>query len=291
MRLDLARAVADAALYERYLYPYRANSSENESRWRFGVLGPMGAEAGGWGESSTMSMQCLLTSPSRLVLHLRFLQVQHRVSRDSDDARGVHVSSANGRSWLAWDETVEQELTFELSPFDLEAGGTVVPLGVKGGDEKEPSGVGERGVIRRRWPLTAEMRAATVPSHGCIRLDVTLLNLHAGCTDTDDATRHSLIGTHVIIEAHDTDFVSILEPPEQVAAAAAACTQHRLWPVLGGESGDTDLLLGLPVILGDHPEITIESFPPESVDGGWPGPPDIQEPEPPASGADANFRR
>ena len=38
---DRARAVADAVLYEGYLlYPYRANSRKNQSRWQFGVLGP-----------------------------------------------------------------------------------------------------------------------------------------------------------------------------------------------------------------------------------------------------------
>ena len=37
---DRARAVADAVLYEGYLlYPYRATSSKNQSRWQFGVLG------------------------------------------------------------------------------------------------------------------------------------------------------------------------------------------------------------------------------------------------------------
>ena len=38
---DRARAIADAVLYEGYLlYPYRATSSKNQSRWQFGVVGP-----------------------------------------------------------------------------------------------------------------------------------------------------------------------------------------------------------------------------------------------------------
>ena len=38
-----ARAIADAVLYEGYLlYPYRANSRKNQTRWQFGVLGPVG---------------------------------------------------------------------------------------------------------------------------------------------------------------------------------------------------------------------------------------------------------
>ena len=49
--LDGVRAVADAVLYEGYLlYPYRASSAKNRSRWQFGVLGPPRASADSFGE-------------------------------------------------------------------------------------------------------------------------------------------------------------------------------------------------------------------------------------------------
>src|SRR5919109_2164629 len=39
--LAMARAVADAVLYEGYLlYPYRRSSGKNRVRWQFGVLAP-----------------------------------------------------------------------------------------------------------------------------------------------------------------------------------------------------------------------------------------------------------
>ena len=48
---ERARAIADAVLYEGYLlYPYRATSSKNQSRWQFGVVGPPGASDAGLGE-------------------------------------------------------------------------------------------------------------------------------------------------------------------------------------------------------------------------------------------------
>ena len=51
---DRARAIADAVLYEGYLlYPYRATSSKNQSRWQFGVVGPPGAAAAGIGEDDS----------------------------------------------------------------------------------------------------------------------------------------------------------------------------------------------------------------------------------------------
>ena len=58
---ERARAVADAVLYEGYLlYPYRANSRKNQSRWQFGVLGPDRAPSAASARTTTMSAQCLL---------------------------------------------------------------------------------------------------------------------------------------------------------------------------------------------------------------------------------------
>ena len=52
---DRASAVADAVLYEGYLlYPYRATSGKNQSRWQFGVLGPPRAAERGLGEDDTL---------------------------------------------------------------------------------------------------------------------------------------------------------------------------------------------------------------------------------------------
>ena len=293
MRLDRVRAVAAALLYDGFLlYPYRASSGTNQTRSRFGVLGPVGAAEAGVGESPTMSMQCLLTSSTHLVVHLRFLQLQHRSVHDSNNTPVAELIDADVTSWLTWDEAVEHELTFELSPFDLEAGGTVLPVAVEGGVEGVPLGTDEGRAIRRRWPLTAEMRMATAPSDGCLRLDVEVLNLNAGpCSDAVESMRYSLIGTHVIIEARDADFVSMLEPPDDLAAPATACSQHRCWPVLGGEPGDTDLLLGLPIVLEDYPEIAVGDSPVAgSPEPAWPVLSDIRDADPPTPGSEDDFR-
>ena len=58
---ERVRAIADAVLYEGYLlYPYRANSGKNQSRWQFGVVGPPRAKERGIGEDSTLSAEVLL---------------------------------------------------------------------------------------------------------------------------------------------------------------------------------------------------------------------------------------
>ena len=64
---DRARTIADAVLYEGYLlYPYRATSRKNQSRWQFGVLGPPGAADAGIGEDDTLSAQVLVDGDSEL---------------------------------------------------------------------------------------------------------------------------------------------------------------------------------------------------------------------------------
>ncbi|HEY9264050.1 MAG TPA: hypothetical protein VIQ11_05540, partial [Mycobacterium sp.] len=86
---DRARAVADAVLYEGYLlYPYRATSAKNQSRWQFGVLGPQDAERRGIGEDDTLSADVLVrpAGATTLSVVVRFLQLQHRaVERATGD--------------------------------------------------------------------------------------------------------------------------------------------------------------------------------------------------------------
>src|SRR4029450_752555 len=71
--------------------------------------------------------------------------------------------------------------------------------------------------------------------------------------------RSSLIGAHVVLEAYGSAFVSLLEPAPAAAAAAARCRQHRCWPVLAGPPGSSDVVLGAPIILYDHPQIAEQS--------------------------------
>ncbi|MEO6503472.1 MAG: hypothetical protein ABIQ09_16370, partial [Jatrophihabitantaceae bacterium] len=92
------------------------------------------------------------------------------------------------------------------------------------------------------------------------RLTVRVENSHPEQVEGKDAAiRASLIGAHLVIQAHDADFVSLLEPPEEAAKAAERCCQRRCYPVLAGIQGSTDVLLGAPIILYDYPEIAAQS--------------------------------
>ena len=69
----------------------------------------------------------------------------------------------------------------------------------------------------------------------------------------------SLVSAHTVLEVHDGEFVSLLEPPEAYRDAAAACRNVGVWPVLVGEQGERDTMLSSPIILYDYPQIAPES--------------------------------
>ncbi|MET0953847.1 MAG: hypothetical protein ABWX57_11200 [Aeromicrobium sp.] len=265
MNLDRARAVADTVLYEGYLlYPYRASSSKNQARWQFGVLGPPGALRDGLGEDTSMSMQCLLdhTAPSAaVVVHLRFLQIQRRQLVDGAGAE-VPALHVDGTTWLSWDEAVEQEHTVRAD-LGEHPDGLSWDVRIDGGEEAEPlvdsTGATAGTIVRRRWALSARVRTRIV-GDGLVRLEISVDNTHPGPVgDRQAATRRSLLGAHLLVEAHGAEFVSLIDPPDAARDAAQRCRQQRCWPVLAGEPGDTDLLLGLPIIVYDYPEVAAES--------------------------------
>jgi hypothetical protein len=268
MNLELARAVADAVLYEGYLlYPYRSTSAKNQSRWQFGVVGPPGVAEAGLGEAPSMTMQTVLADKQEvsgftLVVHLRFLQLQQRQLHDVNGA-AVPTLVLDDTSWTSWDEAVEHEVEFTFDLAALEAG-TTLPVRVEESVQVEPlssaDGVEAGCAVRRTWPLSAELGMA-LRRHG----SYVVLELHVRNTHTDEvankdaALRHSLIGTHVLLEGHGVAFVSMTDPPEDAEELVAACHQDRWWPVLAGAPEDDDLLLGSPIILYDYPEVAAES--------------------------------
>ncbi|SDX91471.1 hypothetical protein SAMN05661080_01702 [Modestobacter sp. DSM 44400] len=266
--IDKVRTIADAVLYEGYLlYPYRASSRKNQSRWQFGVLGPPGASAVGLGEEPGMAMQCLLAPgqrPGSITVHLRFLHLQAReVQRLDADGRFVPVDelTVDGLSVLSWDEAVEREITL---PAHALADPVETLLEVPGGEDVEPLS-DSRGhvvgrVLRRRWPLAARVAMHTTADGDFLRLSVSVDNQHPGPAENKDAAiRSSLIGAHLVLKAQGADFVSLLEPSDEASGAATRCSQRRCWPVLAGAPGATDVVLGAPIILYDYPEVAEQS--------------------------------
>ena len=256
-----ARAVADAVLYEGYLlYPYRANSRKNQSRWQFGVLGPQGAEDSGIGENDTLSAQ-LLVRPHRDVSIsgvVRFLQLQRRAAeRAVGDGSFEPVDElvVGQRRWLSWDEAVECEIS--TGRILLTSLPRTVDISIPAGVDVETVDGGR--LVRSRQALRGLLAVSAEPDGELLRLTVEMRNTAPLAPDKDAAIAASMIGTHLVAEIKDGEFVSLLEPPASAAAAAAKCRQHRCFPVLASPPGDHDMVLVSPIILYDHPEIAEQS--------------------------------
>ncbi len=274
MSIDQVKAVADAVLYEGYLlYPYRASSRKNQSRWQFGVLGPPNAAPGAFAEEHRMEMQCLLepdpdaAGPASVVVRLRFLRLQVRSVERAEDEAFVPVErlAVDGTQLLSWEEAVEEEC--ELDRFVLGDDATArahTVIELPAGEDIEPV-VDSHGslvarIVRRRAALRARATIGAAADDGLIRLTIEVANAHPGtAADKDAAIRVSLIGAHLLVEATGCAFVSLLEPPEAAAAAAGRCRQHRCYPVLAGAPGSRDVVLGSPIIVYDYPEIAEQS--------------------------------
>ena len=263
VNLDAVRRIADAVLYEGYiLYPYRASSQKNRSRWQFGVVMAPGYAAVDPSESSVTRSEWVLEHSGQPAVHviLRFLQVQRRSMQGPG-------SSAGG----TWDEAVEREIEFTVGPDELLGPGLVTEFSVPGGEDREPSP--DAGIaVRRREPLAGLVYVRTTPVPGpwrAVRLQVRVENRTAA--EPAPAVRHdalptALVAAHVIATVSGGDFISMTDPPEWAKPAVAECENTGVWPVLAGPDGGRRVILASPIILYDHPELAPES-PGELYDG------------------------
>jgi len=257
---DHARAVADAVLYEGYLlYPYRATSRKNQSRWQFGVLGPRGAADAGIGEDDKLSAQVLVGSHAIPSLSgvVRFLQLQHRAAERDVGGRfqPTEELSTGSASWLTWDEAVECEIAIDR--FAVTSLPRTLDISVPMGSEIEMLDGGR--LVRTRRALHGQLDISAERDGELLRVSFEVRNVAPPAADKDGAIATSLIGTHLLLEVTDGEFVSLLEPPDSAASAVGRCSQHRCFPVLAGPPGANDLVLVSPIILYDHPEIAEQS--------------------------------
>ncbi|MGD0555765.1 MAG: hypothetical protein ABSA93_12375 [Streptosporangiaceae bacterium] len=255
MNLDSVRRVADAVLYEGYiLYPYRASSTKNHSRWQFGVLMPPGYAETDPSETTSAQAECVFerTGPTAIEVIVRFLQVQRRTSAQEP----------------AWDEAVEQEVRVRVGSRRLLSEGSATDFRVPGSEE--PAEHAGARVIRRREPLTGTVSVQATPLPGpwqAARLNVRVRNTSASQpASRDDALPTALVAVHMIITVSDGRFVSMTDPPEWAAAAVKACENTGCWPVLADSGDGHEVMLASPIILPDHPELAPES-PGELYDG------------------------
>jgi hypothetical protein len=274
MSLELARKVADAVLYEGYvLYPYRASAAKNTVRWQFGVVAPRAYVEAGGSDSWAMQTECLVESRAEAVVdvRVRFLQLQARSVEEAaahGAFRPVERLEVDGRILVTWDEACERDVTLSgLGVADLLGGERVVPFEIPGGEEPEllrdAAGVLKGRIIRRRWPVAGCLRLQAEGPGPALKLRVRIENVGDWPADAaparDHALRHALLGAHTILGVRGGSFLSLLEPPDWAAAAAASCANQNTWPVLVGAEGSSEALLSSPIILYDYPAVAPES--------------------------------
>ncbi|WP_199294068.1 hypothetical protein [Streptomyces sp. GMY02] len=292
-------AVADAVLYEGYLlYPYRRSSPKNRVRWQFGVLlprdwverdGPVAVGVSGSADSWYQQTECLLRMrrPDAAVrVRVRYLQTQHKqVEAAGPDGGHRPVPSLradDGTAWLTFDEAVPRETDLAVALADLLDGREhTASVGAPGGEATEPLPSGAGRVVRRR----EEVRARTTLT--AVRLADDLVRLRVRTENTgrsadpgaprEEALRRALIATHTLVGGDGVEFVSLIDPPGELARPAGECRSEFTFPVLGGaplaqtdgtqpyggreaSGGSTGpLLLSAPIILPDRPQIAPES--------------------------------
>jgi hypothetical protein len=276
---DPVEKIAAAVLYEGYvLWPYRRSAQKNQKRWTFGGVYPRAySEAEGGNDPWLMQTQCLVVGGKPTVeVKVRFLHVVERqVGRKNAQGTLEFVDELRvGRErYLAWEEAAEREVVVSgLGLADLETP-TRRAISVPAGIEEEPlanDGGEVVGALVRSWRSlegTVEVEAEPV-RESLFKLTVKIMNTAPWSGQNREETIYqTLVSTHTILKVEGGEFVSLMDPPEELKRSAEECENVKTWPVLAGEEGDKHTILSSPIILYDYPQIAPES-PGDLFDGG-----------------------
>jgi len=270
--VDAAKKIAEAVLYEGYLlWPYRRSSRKNQQRWTFGGVYPREySVARGEDDPWIMQTQCLAREDREptIEVNVRFLHVvERKVARKTGETlEPVDELRVGEELYLSWDEAVEREIAvgrFGLS--GLLGSAREVQINCAGGSTEEPlvEPTGEVvGALVRSWRALrgAVEVAAELLREGAFRVTVRITNTTPwGGEDRESTLRQTFVSTHTALEIEGGEFVSLMDPPEELVEAAEGCENLKTWPVLVGEEGDRSTMLSSPIILYDYPQIAPES--------------------------------
>jgi hypothetical protein len=295
MNQKLVDTVVNAVLYEGYiLYPYRASAKKNRQRFTFGRVYPEAySVAQNGAEPCAMQTQCLIEGheSASLEITVRFLHPMARdigavaaplaemPALDVDFFQVVPELEIEGAHFSSWREAVERSVSLpKLTLGELCDESKNVPFAFPASRAIEPIWNRHRqvaGVIARRQEAVegvVELSGERVDD-SAFRITIQIVNRTPASVeileDSDEILMRTFASTHTILYAPDAQFISLLEPPEVYAKAAAACRNLGTWPILVGEEEkrERDAMVSSPIILYDYPKIAPES-PGDLFDGG-----------------------
>jgi hypothetical protein len=280
MNFTPVEAIVKAVLYEGYiLYPYRASNVKNRQRWTFGGVYPRQDESFACG----VQTECLVRGSLESVIevHVRFLHLMRRevgefaspmteLPADQEPAYTNVASLKVGEEVSqSWEEAVERDVTAPSLMLKQLTGAPVkMPFAFAGRRSLKPLR-GQDGcvyglLIHTSADVQGELTiAAAGVALGVFRLTVRIDNV-TPLGDTESCERRethwrAFASTHTILGVRGGAFISLLDPPNELKDAAAACNNQGTWPVLAGEEGTTDTMLSSPIILYDYPQVAPES--------------------------------
>lgn len=273
MSRSLVEKVANAVLYEGYmLYPYSASSVKNRHRFNWGTLVPRSySQAHNGTEASEMQTEVLVRSNGNAIIEgkVRFL---HLISREiwkvSDNGfEPVASMEVDGKLYRSWDEATEREV--DLIRFEPAAD---APCSIIFGfpDHVETEQISDAGgnsagkIIRKQAAIKGGIEVINREVRpGIFKLTVRVKNLthiDASYGETrENILLRSPVSTHTILNVTGGEFISLIDPPDDLLEASAECENIGTYPVLAGEGERSDCILSSPIILYDHPQIAPES--------------------------------
>jgi hypothetical protein len=229
MNSRIVEDIANAVLYEGYiLYPYRASAVKNRQRWNFGVLYPRDyAEAQSGADAWSMQTECLVKARSvdAITARVRFL---HLIPRTLEGQ--------------VWHEAMERDVQLQV--------------GARQDFKFSADEAGQRAIEGRVETETERLADAL------FKIRLSIVNSTpggSGVSQRDEVLLLSFVSTHTILSVDDGEFISLLDPPEDLRGSVAMCHNIGTYPVLVGEEGRRDAMLSSPIILYDYPKIAPES--------------------------------
>jgi hypothetical protein len=277
-------SVVQAVLYEGYmLYPYRPSSVKNRQRWTFGGVYPHAYAQAAGSDPWLMQTEYLIRGDAGTRVNVRpgFLQVIERIVLDApssshalprSDALAWHqvpMLDVDDRRYYPWQEAAERHILIpEIVLGDLLGTAREIPFSFAAGSEVETladQNRAVRGALRRtRFHIGGRVElAAQRVAEGVYRLTTRILNetplKHPEALKRDAASLYALVSCHTILTVKGGECISSIDPPADLAAAAAVCKNIGAWPVLVGDEARPDTMLASPIILYDYPQIAPES--------------------------------